>query len=349
MDAPDSLAPDATRAVVEGSLAHLLRLIQPKGRFTYAHEAGDPGQVHEGYNMLRHCGTLWFMLRAVNELDLRLTKVQQEALTQAVGYAGRRMDRPLWTLTDGPCFALVAKGAVKLGGIGLALVMLHEFATLARRDRLTPQGLPASLDETIRGLEAYAMTQVEGGDFQHKRDFVSGRLFDFRSDYYTGEALLGLMRSPRLFLEANAICERLMAKGYGIDVQSHWMAYAACEAAERGRVARAPALDYLQRLMAAIVADAKYRARRESTPIACRAEALTRFLLLSRAPAVRDAMDPALLEAVRAEAEQNLRLQLDWHEGGQFRKGDGSRKVQIDYIQHNATAYLNWWRWEQMA
>jgi len=349
MDALAPLAPASTRAVVEDSLAHLLRLIQPRGRFVYAHEAGDPGRVHEGYNMLRHCGTLWFMLRAVNELGLKLTKAQQAALTEAVGYAGRRMERPLWVMADGPCFALNAKGVVKLGGIGLALVMLQEFQALARRDRLTPTGLPATLDETMRGLESYALMQIEDGDFQHKRDFETGRLFPFRSDYYTGEVLLALLRSPRLFPEANALCERLMARGYGIDVQSHWMAYAACEGVERGRLSRAPALDYLERLMTAILGDEKYRARRESTPIACRTEALTRFLLLSRARAFRGAIDPALLEAVRAAAEENLHLQLDWYQDGQFRKGDGSGRVQIDTIQHNATAYLNWGEWERAA
>lgn len=349
MDALAPLASASNRAVVEASLAHLLRLIQPRGRFTYAHEAGDPGQAHEGYNMLRHCGTLWFMLRTVNELGLRLTRAQQEALTEAVGYAGRRLERPLWVMTDGPCFALNAKGAVKLGGIGLALVMLQEFQALARRDRLTPKGLPATLDECLRGLEAYALTQIEAGDFQHKRDFATGRLLPFRSDYYTGEVLLGLLRSPRLFPEANAVCERLMARGYGIDVQSHWMAYAACEGVERGRLSRAPALDYLGRLATAILGDEKYRARRESTPIACRTEALTRILQLSRSRAFRGAFDPALLDAIRAAAAENLQLQLDWYADGQFRKGDGSGRVQIDYIQHNATAYLNWDRWEGAA
>jgi hypothetical protein len=349
MDALAPLAPASTRAVVEASLAHLLRLIQPRGRFVYAHEAGDPGHVHDGYNMLRHCGTLWFMLRAINELGLKLSRAQQTALTEAVGYAGRRMERPLWVMTDGPCFALNAKGTVKLGGIGLALVMLQEYQALARRDRLTPTGLPASLDETLRGLEAYALLQIEDGDFQHKRDFASGRLLPFRSDYYTGEALLGLLRSPRLFPEANEVCEHLMARGYGIDVQSHWMAYAACEGVERGRLSRAPALDYIGRLMTAIIGDGTYRARREATPIACRSEALTRVLLLSRAPAFQGAIDPALLDAVRAAAEENLQLQLDWYEDGQFRKGDGSGRVQIDYIQHNATAYLNWGEWERAA
>ena len=45
---------------------------------------------------------------------------------------------------------------------------------------------------------------------------------------------------------------------------------------------------------------------------------------------------------VRKRVAENLALQLDWYKDGQFWKGDGDRKVQIDYIQHNATAFLHW-------
>jgi len=45
---------------------------------------------------------------------------------------------------------------------------------------------------------------------------------------------------------------------------------------------------------------------------------------------------------VRAHAAENLALQLDWYKDGQFWQGDGTIRVQIDYIQHNATAFLQW-------
>ena len=133
-----------------------------------------------------------------------------------------------------------------------------------------------------------------------------------------------------------------MRRGYGWAEQSHWMAYAACEAVERGTVPDALGVAYLTGLMEAVLGDPKYRQRRQSTPIACRTEALTRVLLLSLA--MPGLLDAGLLARVRTHAVENLALQLEWYDNGQFWKGDDARKVQIDYIQHNATAFLHWVR-----
>ena len=89
-----------------------------------------------------------------------------------------------------------------------------------------------------------------------------------------------------------------------------------------------------------ILGDTLYRYRRQSTPIACRSEALTRVLLLARR--LPDLLSADLLDRMRTHAAENLTLQLDWYQDGQFRQGDGTQRVQIDYIQHNATAFLHW-------
>lgn len=330
------------RRVVTESLDHLFRLIGSKGRFVYSHALDRPDLAGEGYNLLRHCGTLWFMLRAINELDLRLADHQVEKIVAAVGYVGQKLDSPAWIAGDHRAFALVTKGAIKLGGVGLSLVMLSEFRRFLKTTPAEPVGLPAPLEETVIGLEAYALAQVVDGDFLHKRRFDNGVPLDFYSDYYTGEMLLGLFASDRTISVATEICTRLMQSGYGLDVQSHWMAYAACEAVARGRVDVEVGLNYLRRLMHAIITDSAYRERRQSTPIACRSEALTRYLVLMREPGFAAAATPQDLANVRDAASDNLLLQLDWYRHGQFWKGDEDRKVQIDYIQHNGTAFLNW-------
>jgi hypothetical protein len=325
------------RDVVGASFDHLLRLIQPSGRFTYAHLMVQPEQGLAGYNMLRHCGTLWFMLRAVNEAKLLLGPGAVASLGLAVGYAAAKLEQPTWA----PGLALVTKGAVKTGGIGLMLVMLEEYR------RALPRGLdamatPAGLDLTIDGLQAYALAQIEGEDFRHKRLIADGTVLPFRSGYYTGEVLLGLLvtgcADPRMV----AVAEGLMERRYGLAEQSHWMAYAACEAATRGVGDPGLVTEYLTALIAAILSDDGYRARGMSTPIACRTEALTRFVQLC------DRLPGRFPAALRAEALQgakaNLALQLGWYASGQFAKGDGDDKVQIDYIQHNATGFLNLWQ-----
>lgn len=332
----ESLQRNALQQIVEDSLAHLLRLIQPSGRFVYAHPMGAPDQVLDGYNMLRHCGTLWFMLRAVNDLGLTLPEADRAAFGRAVAYAAGKFDRPAWV--PGETLALVTKGAIKTGGIGLALVMLSEYRRAAG---MPADATPDTLDDTIRALAAYGVAQRDGMDFLHKRQFADGAVLPFRSDYYTGELLLGLFLTDSADTGTLAATEALMARRYGVPEQSHWMAYAACEAAERGLVGEERMIGYLSDLMSEIIQNTSYRARRQSTPIACRSEALTRFVMLCDRWPGRFPVD--LRQAALRAADENLGLQLGWYADGQFQKGDEDDKVQIDYIQHNATAFLNRW------
>ena len=95
----------------------------------------------------------------------------------------------------------------------------------------------------------------------------------FRSDYYTGEAIYGLFQGGRITPKVQSIVEGLLKAHYGVNVQSHWMAYAACEALTKGLLNPRVVVPYLAALMETIVGDPSYRDRQESTPIACRSEA----------------------------------------------------------------------------
>jgi hypothetical protein len=325
--------------VVTASLTHLARIVRDKGRFIYAHEAGNISVTSDGYNLLRHCGTLWFMARAVNTRPGGANPDLLSAIARATGYLGRKLAPPPWAASDRPSLGLVGNGAVKLGGLGLGLLALTEVAAIPALI-LPPNALPYPLPETIARMRTYALDEIDGDDFRHKRDFATGAFLPFRSDYYTGEAIFGLLMSGPTTPDLSRVTTTLMRKGYGFAEQSHWMAYAACEAVARGVVPEALGSAYLTGLMEAILTDAHYRARRQSTPIACRTEALTRVLLLSRD--LPGLLTPDLITRIRAHATENLGLQLEWYADGQFWKGDDARKVQIDYIQHNATAFLHW-------
>lgn len=334
------LTPDLCRDVVRASLMHLTGLVDDKGRFTYAHKAGDVTAVYPGYNLLRHCGTLWFMARAANELPVETDTRLAGALTRVAGYIGAKLHLAPWAAPDRPSLALVSKGAVKVGGLGLALLALSE----AARGPLVRAGLdavlPFPLPETLSRMRQYALDEIDGDDFRHKRDFQTGEVLPFRSDYYTGEAIFGLLMSGPATEDLTRATTALMTRGYGWAEQSHWMAYAACQAVERGVVTRTLGQIYLTGLVQNILTLPAYRERRESTPTACRSEALSRILLLSRAHP--DLLDPDLLARARSHLAEDLRTQLDWYKDGQFWKGDVSDKVQIDYIQHNATGFLQW-------
>ncbi|MFZ1348679.1 MAG: hypothetical protein WAT35_13770 [Tabrizicola sp.] len=334
-----AVTPILSRDIVAASLEHLSRITLPGGRFIYAHEAGDTDQRHDGYNLLRHCGTLWFMARAVNESGAAASDTVLDAVRRATGFVGRKLEPAPWARPDQPSLALVGKGMVKLGGLGLGLLALSEVGRIAALDgRLTD--LPFSLDETVARMCRYALDEIDGSDFRHKRVLATGEVTTFRSDYYTGEAIFGLLLTGSADAELTRVTTSLMQRGYGWAQQSHWMAYAACEAVERDVVPKALGATYLTGLMEAILGDTLYRYRRQSTPIACRSEALTRVLLLARR--LPDLLSADLLARMRTHAAENLALQLDWYKDGQFRQGDGTQRVQIDYIQHNATAFLHW-------
>ena len=142
---PEAVTPHLAMAVAAEGLAHLFRLLGPGGRFTYAHRENDPEAVLPGYNMLRHCGTLWFMLTAVRALRLPLLDTEARALSAGLSYAGKRMARPDWA----PGLALVTKGEVKLGGVGLALLALSDYRQMP--DLLPKPRLPAPEPAQLQG------------------------------------------------------------------------------------------------------------------------------------------------------------------------------------------------------
>lgn len=186
------------------------------------------------------------------------------------------------------------------------------------------------------------MQSGEDGDFIHRRNAHTGEADTFRSDYYTGEALFALLSAAfRLSDNHQAVRAQkalltLVAKGYGISEQSHWMMYAVeiCH-----RHAPNPYLvSYAEQLVDNIISLPGYRTEQRCTPIACRTEALLAYLRMMP-PSERRFQDRAL----RAwhTIEENLILQLrDQLPDGSFRRGADSTEVRIDYLQHNLTALL---------
>jgi hypothetical protein len=336
--APAQVTPGLSRQIVAESLAHLTRISLPQGRFIYGHAVDDISTPTEGYNLLRHCGTLWFMARAAAQTHPSADQIG--AIRRATGFIGRKLQPTPWAAPDHPSLALVGKDMVKLGGLGLGLLALAEVRALPALHGDNHPALPLGLDETIVRMRRYALDEIDGDDFRHKRSFPGGEVQSFRSDYYTGEAILGLLVSGKADPDLARVTTAILRRGSGVALQSHWMAYAACEAVETGLVPEALGSAYLTGLMEAMVGDTLYRYRRQSTPVACRTEAMTRVLMLARR--IPGILSPDLLDRIRTSAAENLQIQLDWYKEGQFWKGDDDHKVQIDYIQHNATAFLHW-------
>lgn len=317
---------DAALAVAESGALHLAALVRPDGRFVYRYT--PQGRETGSYNLLRHCGTVWSMCSVAPHRPHLDTVVHRAkfALDWLLQSRVRRYK-------DGLC--VISKGNMaKLGGAGLAVLACAAVAK-AIND-------PTYLDTAEEFGRFILGRRRPDGDFAHKLVLDTGRVTGFRSDYYTGEALFALAILQKCRPDAaweaalSDSLSQLSDRDYGVPQQSHWMMYALAEAAPI--LGPRVHLDYAARIARHIIEHKGYRQRRMSTPIACRTEALMAFLgFLDMA----GAQDHLLVSEAFEDVERNLQLQLEWrHPNGGFAKGDHLPQVQIDYVQHNISAFL---------
>jgi hypothetical protein len=327
--------PAEPAAIAQTAANRLAGLVKPDGSFLYQYHA-DHYIERPGYNILRHAGSIWSLAEAARYLPLG----------RHVGDAARRglfwlVEHRLLPAATG-VICVVEDGEIKLGGSALAILAILSYLDA---------GWPClaedatRLEEVADGLCAYLLSQVTvDGDFVHKRDAASFAIEPFRSEYYTGEALFALLtalrRQPdRTPLEAaRDLLHGLIGRDYGVAQQSHWMMYAA-ETAWTSRPEDA-LLAYMDKVVDNILDVPLYRARHCSTPIACRSEALLCALRTWRCAGLDGR--PRFAHVLR-EIEINLSLQImDYLPDGAFRRGVGRQTVQIDYIQHNLSAFLGY-------
>lgn len=325
-------------AIAVSSAQRLAALTGPAGRFTYRY---DPVRnlPSRGYNIVRHCGAVWSMMDVYR---VRPAPELMEAGRRAISYLLAnhvREDRYR------PGLCVVEDGSVKAGANALAVLALIGLS------RHTGE---SSFLDVARGLARNLLAaRKPDDDFIHKRDFETGVIADFHSDYYTGEALFALVAlfettGERIWLDpAMSLEESLARRNYGVPFQSHWCLYAL----ERMQRCGASDLCYrhAQAIAEHILTHTQYRGSGRSTPVACRSEGLLAFLRLRLAVGADTA--PVLSETCLGAIRENLALQLRHRhgDGSFYRGGDGERRteVRIDYIQHNISAFLHYGEYQQ--
>lgn len=328
---------DSLTIAIEGAEC-LARLVDRRGKFLYRYDADNPGPT-SGYNILRHCGTIWAMTEVANRAG-PLPNVAQAA-QRATEWLIERHIRPYRT-TGTRC--VVAGDAVKLGGNGLAILALLEVAALTKNNDYV---------DLAGDLAGYIVLQRRpDGNFAHKRRFSTDEVLPFHSDYYTGEALFGLLRLTAVtgdsrWLEISQASEDLLAaQNYGVPQQSHWMLYAL---EQLHKLRPHPVSRSHARVIAADILDKpEYRADERSTPIACRSEGLLAFVRLCEGVS-GDSVDRPIFDQAAARSRvaihENLELQLGHRRpNGSFVQGRGNSEVRIDYIQHNISSFLGYAR-----
>lgn len=301
------------------------------GRFKYRYDART-GHESKGYNVLRHAGSIWSML------DVYSFRREEKVLASARRAVTYLLNNYLQFFRDYNNVCICEDNKIKLGGNALTIIALISLS------KITHDPFLINISERL----GHFMIDEQGpdGDLIHKRYFRSGKISDFKSMYYTGEALLALMelynatRDSKWLDAVKSIEAKLAAKNYGVKEQSHWMLYALAALSEVDN--STIYYDHAAKIAKHILEHPDYLTWDRSTPTACRTEGLIAFLGMT---CPRGESDEELKGKCLQQVTENLSLQKTFiHSEGDFvRGGDDHRKdeVRIDYIQHNISSFLH--------
>ena len=157
---------------------YLVNVTNTDGSFIYEYNAASDTE-NEGYNILRHAGTVYSMLQVYDETgDTHLLTAAESAIEFLLSF--------LKPFDNGSSQVIVYQDEVKLGGNALAIIALAEHAKVT--DNKEYVGVMQGLAKFIE------FSQKDSGEFISKRYYSTGIIDSFVSQYYPGEAILALCR-----------------------------------------------------------------------------------------------------------------------------------------------------------
>ncbi len=178
-----SIEPDALAAHAAQAADHLASTVEGNGKVRYLFDTAH-GVTGKGYNLLRHGGTTYALLQAYQRFEHEPWLRASEA---AIAYLLDHSQRDVRTgpFGGGEVLWVEESSYIKLGGSGLALVMLTQHMQATGSDRYL---------EEARAYARYLVSQQkQSGEFVYFASRTPGGPPKERdSAYYPGEAILGL-------------------------------------------------------------------------------------------------------------------------------------------------------------
>lgn len=335
---------------------YLERSVHPSGRFIYSYQA-DKDKINSGYNILRHCGTLYSMLEAY-EISREEKTLKKAEL--AINYLLKQITEE--TIQDASVALVEEGGSVKLGGNALAIVALAKYTEVT--------GDTEHLSLMARLANWMKVTQKTDGRFgTHKMAYPSGRISSFVSSYYPGEAILSLVRLYSLDGNSDWLDIAEGAAKYLITVRDgerpnsklphdHWLLYGLNELY---RFRKDPLyLQHAFKIADVIISkqnigdrfpdwEGGYYIPPGSTPTATRSEGLCAAYLMAeyaRKPNEASKYLSAIEKGVTFQISTQIGEENAWYfpdpmrSIGGFRKSLTDSEIRIDYVQHNLSALI---------
>ena len=217
----DKLDQQLTETIIDSASKYLFNMIKPDGSYNY----GIFPVYHndyEGYNILRHTGSIWALInyyRITNNEDLlpKLHSAMNYLLNDFIEYK----DDTAWVIER-------KSDEIKLGGNGLAVIMLTEYMDVFKADEYI--GIVRQLSNGILELQ-----NKESGAYWHVLNYPDyTRKEEFRTIYYDGEATFALARAytftnDKKYLSGAALAvENFINRDY-TQYRDHWVAYSVNE------------------------------------------------------------------------------------------------------------------------
>jgi hypothetical protein len=358
---PQAVTPELLLHGVRLGADYLLRVINDAGRYVYMyHPVEDRDDTI--YGMLRHCGTTYALLEAYGEFH---TPLYLQKAERAIGYAKLRMKAEgSGAETMRYVIDTNDEEQQKVGGAGLALVMMTEYASVS--------GDRADVD-TMRSLARYIVhQQYPDGRFRANLDVEreeGKKGLKKEVLYYPGEGILGLVRLYAIDQDVRWLEAAQKGADYCVEIRDaamteetqehdHWLSYALNELY---RVTNKQSyVDHAYKIARAIVSKQRTKDTApapdwiatffngETTPGSTRLEAFSADLALTRFLNKDEAW---LMAPAQELGKQTLGQQLD-EPGVFFAKNPakalgGVREslyiedVRIDYVQHAMSAWLH--------
>ena len=189
-----STEPDELLQSIVWAADYLMSSISADGKIRYTYKTARD-RDSSSYNLLRHGGTTYSILQAYDRTRYEPYLIASEQAFQFLFRTTRSDERtgPFFPQTHpsfGPSKFIVSPGGkVKLGGAGLALVMIDQYVEATGDTEKYKE-------EAIQFGRFLAASQTETGEFVYFPPLTPGGPITSTegSAYYPGEAILGLIR-----------------------------------------------------------------------------------------------------------------------------------------------------------
>lgn len=220
----NSVLPEELLASAYNAGGYLLNAINHDGSFVYSYDPST-NKISDKYNILRHAGTIYSLLQ-LYEIN-RSPKIL-DGIEVTIKFMLNHIKECKPPAKE-HSLCLIHNNKIKLGANALAIIALTKYAELTNNNAYT---------DTINMLGQWMLdTMANNGKFTiHKQYQKSGKISDFISEYYPGEATLALLALYKWDNNKKWLDAASSAIDYIIEQQKqrtpphdHWLLYSLTE------------------------------------------------------------------------------------------------------------------------